>query len=137
MFTVSKPKANRLDLVFSGTLNEETMRVAIDTLIEESQGITNGKMLYKIVDFQMPTVAALVVEFQQLPKLLSLLGKFDKCAVLSDDAWIRTAAEIESAIVPSCDIKAFTLSAVDDAEDWLEGSVDGKDDDEDAGNFPV
>ncbi len=135
MLNVSKPEANRLDLEFSGHLDAEAMRLAIDTLVENSQGISNGKMLYKILDFQMPTMAALVVEFQQLPKLLSLVGKFDKCAVLSDDAWIRTAAEIESAIIPSCEIKAFPLSSAKAAEDWLEGT--GREDNEEADNFPV
>ncbi len=77
------------------------MRSALDHLIEKSEGITNGRMLYKILDFEMPTLGAMAVEFQKMPKLFSLIGRFDKCAVISDTAWIRTAAEIEGTVIPS------------------------------------
>ncbi|MEP1930148.1 MAG: STAS/SEC14 domain-containing protein [Paracoccaceae bacterium] len=136
MLNVSKPSANRLDIELSGALDTEAMRLALDHLIDQSEGITNGRMLYKIVDFEMPTLGAMAVEFQKMPKLFSLIGKFDKCSVLSDTAWIRTAAEIEGAVIPSLEIKSFPLSARKAAEDWLDDSV-GDDSDEEEENFPV
>ena len=111
------------------------MRSALDHLIEKSEGITNGRMLYKILDFEMPTLGAMAVEFQKMPKLFSLIGRFDKCAVISDTAWIRTAAEIEGAVIPSLEIKSFPLSAKKAAEDWLDELVEGESDEEE--NFPV
>jgi hypothetical protein len=137
MFNISKPSANRLDIELSGTLNAETMRTALDQLLENADDITNGRMLYRINDFEMPTMGALAVELQLMPKLFSLVGKFDKCAVLSDASWIRTAAEIEGAIIPSLEIKAFPLSATQAAEDWLEGSAGGNSGAADEENFPV
>ncbi len=136
MLNVSKPSANRLDIELSGALDTEAMRLALDYLVDQSEGITNGRMLYKIVDFEMPTLGAMAVEFQKMPKLFSLIGKFDKCAVLSDTAWIRTAAEIEGAVIPSLEIKSFPLSAMKAAEDWLDDSV-GDDSDQEEDNFPV
>jgi hypothetical protein len=135
MLNVSQPSANRLDIELSGALDIEAMRSALDHLIEKSEGITNGRMLYKILDFEMPTLGAMAVEFQKMPKLFSLIGKFDKCAVLSDTAWIRTAAEIEGAVIPSLKIKSFPLSARKAAEDWLDDRLEGESDEED--NFPV
>ncbi|WP_295317480.1 STAS/SEC14 domain-containing protein [Roseobacter sp.] len=139
MLSVSKPSANRLNLSFSGTLDADQMRIALDKLIEHSDGISGGTMLYRISDFQLPTLGALAVEFRHLPELLSLAGRFEKCAVLSDEAWIRTAAEIEGAIFPSLEIKAFPLSAEEAAEAWLAGTGAGSDEDdaEEAENFPV
>jgi hypothetical protein len=137
MFKISKPSANRLDIELSGTLNAETMRTALDQLLEQSEGIKDGKMLYRINDFEIPTMGALVVELQLMPKLFSLVGKFGRCAVLSDAAWIRTAAEIEGAIIPSLEIKAFPLSAAQAAEDWLDGSESARSGSGDAENFPV
>lgn len=135
MLNVSKPSTNRLDIELSGALDTEAMRSALDHLLEESEGITNGRMLYTILDFEMPTLGAMAVEFQKMPKLFSLIGKFDKCAVLSDTAWIRTAAEIEGAVIPSLEIKSFPLSAKKDAEDWLDDRVDDNSDEEE--NYPV
>ena len=90
-------------------------------------------MLYTISDFEMPSIGAIAVEFQQTPKLFSLIGRFEKCAMLSDASWIRTAAEIEGAVIPSLQIKSFTLSAKKDAEDWLQGRAGNPDEE----NFPV
>ena len=135
MLNVSKPSANRLDIELSGALDTEAMRSALDHLIEKSEGITNGRMLYKILDFEMPTLGAMALEFQKMPKLFSLIGRFDKCAVLSDTAWIRTAAEIEGAVIASLEIKSFPLSGKKAAEDWLDDRVEDESDEEE--NFPV
>lgn len=134
MLTVTKPSSNRLDIVLSGPLNADTMSSALDEMLEKSEGISAGKMLYTIPDFEMPTLGALTVEFQYMPKLFGLIGKFDKCAVVSDMAWIRTAAEIEGALIPGLEIKAFPKAAQDAAEAWLEG-LDSENDDQE--NFPV
>jgi hypothetical protein len=136
MVTVSKPSVDRLDIELSGALGADEMRSLIDDLIEKSEGISHGKMLYTISDFEMPSMGAIAVEFQQMPKLFSLIGKFEKCAVLSDASWIRTAAEIEGAVIPSLRIKSFPLSARKAAEDWLEGRG-GNADSADEENFPV
>lgn len=136
MLNVSKPSANRVDIELSGALDAEAMRSALDHLVEKSEGITHGKMLYKVLDFEMPTMGAMAVELQQMPKLFSFIGKFDKCALLSDTAWIRTVAEIEGAVIPSLEIKSFALADTKAAEDWLDACVE-KEDSEEEENFPV
>ncbi len=122
MLTVTKPTPNRIDIEFNGTLDAETMRVALDDLIAKSEDVSNGRMLYTITEFSMPSLGAIGVELQRLPKLFGLLGKFDRCAVLSDANWLRTAAEIEGALFPGIEIKSFELQEVEDAEAWLAAS---------------
>ena len=136
MLIISKPAPDRLDIELSGTLDAETMRKALDDLLAKSEGIANGKMLYRIRDFELPTLGAIAVEFQQMPRLFSLIGRFDKCAVLCDAAWIRTVAQIEGAVIPNLEIKSFVLTDAAAAEAWLGGA--GTDAAEDAEeNFPV
>ncbi len=134
MLNVSKVAANRVDIELSGTLDADAMRSALDHLVEKSEGVTHGKMLYKISDFEMPTLGAMAVELYRMPKLFGLIGKFDKCAVLSDVAWIRNAAEIEGVVFRSLEIKSFALTDTEAAEAWLDGRVD---DDDEYENFPV
>jgi hypothetical protein len=119
MLKITKSAANRVDIELDGTLDAETMRVALDDLIAKSEGIAKGRMLYTVTDFSLPTLGALGVELQRLPKLFALLGKFERCAVLSDTAWLRTAAEIEGAVIPGIEIKSFELDEAAAAEAWL------------------
>jgi hypothetical protein len=137
MLNVSKPSANRVDIELSGALDAEAMRSVLDHLIEKSESITHGKMLYTISDFEMPTLGAMAVELHRMPKLISLTCKFDKCAVLSDTAWIRTAAEIEGAVIPSLAIKGFALADAKAAEAWLDGRVEEESSGGEDENFPV
>ena len=119
MLKVSKVAANRVDLELAGSLDADAMRTGLDDLIAKSDGVENGLMLYTITDFSMPTASAIGVEFQRLPKLFGMISKFDRCAVLSDQAWLRSAAEIEGALIPGLKIKAFELDQRTQAEDWL------------------
>jgi hypothetical protein len=120
MFTVTKPAANRVDIELSGTLNADGMRAALDDLIEKSEDVVDGRMLYRITDFSFPTLGAIGVEFARLPKLFGLIGKFDRCAVLTDAGWIAKAAEIEGALIPGIEIKSFDLNEREVAEAWLQ-----------------
>jgi SpoIIAA-like len=122
MLTVTKPAPNRVNIEFSGALDAETMRVALDDLIAKSEDVTNGRMLYTITNFSMPSLGAIGIELQRLPKLFGLLGKFDRCAVLSDESWLRAAAELEGVLFPGIEIKSFELQEAKDAEAWLAAS---------------
>ena len=127
MLKVTKQSSDRIDLELIGTLDTDSMRRALDELIEQSEDVRNGRMLYKVSELSLPTLGAIGVEITRLPKLFGLLSKFDKCAVLSDASWIRKAAEIEGALFPSLDIKSFKLEELDLAEHWLDlkDSADG------------
>lgn len=117
MLKILKPSENRVDVQLDGTLDAQIMRDALDDLIAKAESVQNGRMLYTLTNFTMPTLGAIGVEITRLPKLFSLLGKFDKCAVVADLAWVRKAAEIEGALFPGIEIKSFESPQL--AEDWL------------------
>lgn len=119
MLKITKPTAHRIEIELNGTIDADMMAKSLDDLIAMSEGVTHGRMLYRIPAFAMPTLGAIAVEFHRLPKLIGLLGKFDKCAVLSDAAWLRRAAEVEGAIFPGIQIKSFEMNGLDEAEAWL------------------
>jgi hypothetical protein len=116
---VKKQSANRVDIELNGSLDAIEMRVGLDALIEQSKDVSHGHMLYKISDFSFPTLGAIGVEMSLLPAMFALLGKYDKCAVLCDTGWLRTAAEIEGALFPGIDIKSFEFNKDAEAETWL------------------
>ena len=119
MFKVIPNGKNRLDIELNGKLDSETMKVALDEVLSNSKGIENGRMLYTINDFQIPSMSAIMVEFSRLPAMFGLLKHFDRAAVLSDKTWIKKVSELEGALFPGIEIKAFDLDQKAEAETWL------------------
>ena len=119
MFQVSTNGPNRIDITFDGKLDSDEMKVALDELTKCAQGIENGRMLYRVVDFKLPTLGAIAVELSRLPEMFKLIRKFDRAAVLADKDWVQTVSEIEGALIPGLTIKAFDLDETEEAERWL------------------
>ena len=119
MFKVIPNGKNRLDIVLSGKLDVEEMKVALDELASKSENIENGKMLYEIIDFHLPSLGAIVIEFSRLPSMFGLIKKFDRAAVLTDKTWLKMVSELEGTLIPGLEIKAFSRDQKGEAEAWL------------------
>lgn len=119
MFKVIKNGMNRLDIQLSGKLDTEEMKIALDELVSMSENIENGKMLYEIIDFHLPTLGAIVIELSRLPSMVGLIKKFDRAAVLTDKAWLKKVSEFEGAFFQDLEIKAFNRNQKEEAEAWL------------------
>lgn len=127
MLIVTHPAPNRIDIELTATLDAEMMRAGLDDLVEKSQAVSDGVMLYKIPSFSMPTGGALMVEMLRLPQLFETIGHFKRCAVVTDIGWLRTAAEVEGALIPGLRIKGFAIGDIAQAEGWLASGL-GEDD---------
>ena len=119
MFTIESNGPNRLDLTLSGKLDAEEMKAALDDLVRKSEGIENGRMLYDVIDFHLPSLAAIKVEFSRLPEMFRLIKRFDRAAVLSDKTWLKKVSELEGLFYPGLEIKAFDRDQKEAAEAWL------------------
>ena len=120
MLNVTKTAPNRVEIDLSGELDAASMAIGLDELISVSAGVENGQILYRIPTFSMPSLSALGVEFTRLPSLISLLDKYDRCAVLTDVEWLRSAAEFEGVLIPGFEVKAFALDDEAAAVAWLD-----------------
>ena len=121
MFKVIPNGINRLDIELSGKLNAENMKIALDELVSKSQNIENGKMLYDVIDFHLPSLGAITIEFSRFPSMLGLMKKFNRAAVLTDKSWLKKVSEFEGALFPGLEIKAFDRNQRTEAEAWLSG----------------
>lgn len=119
MVKVIQNGVNRLDIEMSGKLNAEEMRIALDELVSKSKNIENGKMLYEIIDYHLPSLDAILIEFLRLPSMLGFLKKFERAAVLTDKAWLKKVSELEGVLFPGVEIKAFSRDQRVEAEAWL------------------
>jgi hypothetical protein len=119
MFKVIPNGINRLDIELSGKLDTEEMKIALDELVSKSENIEKGTMLYEIIDFHLPSLGAIAVEFSRLPAMFGLMKKFDRAAVLTDKTWLKKVSEFEGALFPNLEIKAFNRDQKAEAEAWL------------------
>ncbi|MFW9835743.1 MAG: STAS/SEC14 domain-containing protein [Candidatus Thorarchaeota archaeon] len=119
MFKVIQKGVNRLDIEMTGKLNSEKMKIALDELVVKSKNIEHGKMLYDIIDFHLPSLAAIVIEFSRLPSMFGLMKRFDRAAVLTDKTWLKKVSEFEGTLFPGLEIKAFDRNQKEEAEAWL------------------
>jgi len=95
------------------------MKIALDELISKSNDIENGKMLCDIIDFHLPTPGAIGIELSRLPLMFGLMKKFDRAAVLTDKTKLKKVSELEGALFPGLEIKAFNRDQKTEAESWL------------------
>jgi hypothetical protein len=119
MFKVTQNGLNRIDIELSGKLNSEEMKIALDELVSKSMNIENGKMLFDVIDFHLPSLGAIGIELSRLPEMFRLMKKFDRAAVLSDKTWIKKISEFEGVLFPGLKIKAFNRDQKAEAEAWL------------------
>jgi hypothetical protein len=120
VFKIERVREDRLDIEMSGKLDTEGMARALDDLVEKTEGIENGKMLYDVVDYHLPTFGAIKLEFSRLPGMLGLIKRFRRAAVLTDKKWLSAIAELEGLLMPGLQIKAFPREDRGAAEAWLE-----------------
>jgi len=104
---------------FSGKLDSTEMEMALDEIVTHSEGIEDGEMLFEIPEFRFPTPGAMAVEFSRLPAMFRVIRRFNKAAVLADEAWVQRVSELEGMLIPWMRIKAFKLSEKPVAEAWL------------------
>ena len=119
MFRIERISADRVNIEMSGKLDDESMRRALDDIVAKTGDIEHGAMLYDVIDYHLPTVGAIRIEFARLPSMLGLMKKFDRAAVLTDKRWLKTVSELEGLFFPHLEIKGFRREDRDEAEAWL------------------
>jgi len=119
MFEITRKGADRLDITMSGKLNAEEMKTALDELVDKSEKIENGRMLYDVIDFHLPSLSAIAIEFSRFPAMFKWIRKFRRAAVLADRSWIKKVSELEGSLIPGLDIKVFDRNRRTEAEIWL------------------
>ncbi len=119
MFRITPKSPNRVDIEVSGKFDRDDMKVALDELLAKTKDIRNGRMLYRVGDFELPTLSAFVVKLSRLPEMFRLIRNFDRAAVLADKKWLKTVSAIEGALIPGLEIKGFDPDQEAQAEAWL------------------
>lgn len=120
MMNITKVGSNRVDVEFSGKLDSEQMTKVLDGIFTAIEDMEHGVLLYRIGKLEIPTMGAIAVELKNLPKIFRMIRKIDRIAVVCDQDWIQTWAEIEGKLIPGLEMKSFDLDDEIEAVAWLD-----------------
>ena len=123
MFKIIR-KNDRIEIEISGKLDTQNMIIALDELVSLSENIENGTMLFDVIDYHLPSLGAIKEEFSRLPSMLGFMKKFTRAALLTDKTWLKMIAELEGAVYPGLEIKAFRRNQRSEAEAWLSEEIE-------------
>jgi hypothetical protein len=91
-------------------------------MVEQSlSGNDKTHMFIEAVGFGGFEAAHLPEYLRRALPLLGKLGRFGRIAVVSDQAWVRAAARIESALLPNIGYEVFDIDQREQALAWVEG----------------
>ena len=122
MLDIYIKEPNMIGLTLDGAIDSAMMEKGLDDLIELSENVENGSLFYKISNFEMPALSALGVQLTKLPALFSLIRRYQKCAVITDQNWVAKTAEIKGSLIPGLTIKAFSPDQEADALAFLKST---------------
>lgn len=123
MLKIEQEKDGTFVIEVSGKIDAGEMEKGLSSFIEDTQALEGGKLLYKITNFELPTLGAMVVEMRMIPELFALIRRFDKAAVIADASWIRSMAEWEGMLFPGFEIKSFMPGHEKEARSWLKSEA--------------
>ncbi len=119
MFDITPDPKGFVHLTISGKITPEEMQAGLEAFLGCLEDGKKTDFLYTITGIEFPAIGALGVEFSYIPLLLTSLKKIGKVAVIADQAWLRTAAEVEGKVIPGLTIQSFAPDEANLAEKWL------------------
>ncbi|QIK40668.1 STAS/SEC14 domain-containing protein [Pontivivens nitratireducens] len=122
MLNVELKASNRIEITASGRVEMQAMKAALDRLITLAEPLKHVTCLADMTDVTLPDADAIRAEIDRLPKVEGLLGKIDKAAVVTNQAWIAEAAKGEADRFPALDIRIYQSHEHDRARAWLSGT---------------
>ncbi|MEM9813041.1 MAG: STAS/SEC14 domain-containing protein [Pseudomonadota bacterium] len=119
MLTIERKGPGRIDVSVAGRIGTLEMEAGLERLIAETGDMSAADMLTRVSGRAWPSVGALTVKLRKLPELLALRRRFRRVALVADAGWLRSAAELEGALLPGIQVRGFRPADAGAAEDWL------------------
>ena len=84
----------------------------------------SGNLLIDMSKMDDITGAGLRAQLKNVPALLRFVYSLDRIAFISHQEWLRTAARLESALLPGVEYKVYDTDEEDAAVAWVTGEQD-------------
>lgn len=123
MFRIDHAPDGLIEITLDSHSDPAETEAALQHLIGDLEAADLSNLLVHMGDAGLPQISTLAVQLRHLPHLMRLLSRIDRIAVLSDQGWVRTGAEIEGLVLPGVDIRAWPHADEAAARIWARGGV--------------
>jgi hypothetical protein len=116
--------ADALALRLSGKINGADLDALMDRLDERMAQTGDVHLFVETHEIDGIEIASLPSYFARAMPLFGKLGRFGRIAVVADQAWVRIATRLESALLPGISYRTFLPEERDEALAWVRGASD-------------
>ena len=89
-------------------------------MLDLTQQHEDAGILIRMSHMDLGALMKVARDIARRPEYLESKGRAGRAAILTDQAWIRNSATIETSVMPRLDAKVFDLSEEVDARVWLD-----------------
>ncbi|QFT76440.1 STAS/SEC14 domain-containing protein [Erythrobacter sp. THAF29] len=111
------------DHAYSITVMAEFRQADAERLVEFAKERNKegggGNVLIDLTAASDISLSAVTVELAHIPTLLKWVYGLDRIAIVSDDDWVRTAARVESAMLPGVTYAVYDEDEAEAARKWV------------------
>lgn len=119
MISIERLSTKSHQIVIYGEVNgDDLAQLTAFAKDQNTQGL-GGNALFDLVSMASFSWTAMLGELAHVPALLQWIYRLDRIAVVSDEEWIRSAARLESALLPGLAYAVYDAHEAERARAWV------------------
>ena len=116
------PHAHRITAI--AEFREADVETLLDFAKERNEAADGGNLLIDVTALTDISFAAVLDEIGHMGTFMRFIYGLDRIAIVSDEKWIRTAARLESALLPGVVYQVYDDDEAEAARAWVMEEVD-------------
>lgn len=114
---------NMIRLTVNGPVAQEETNAALEWFNQIGQEQGEYDLYLEIPKMNFEGLGDVRKTFLNLAHIMRGMENCNKCAVVTDSAFLRSTAQIESAALPNMELGSFGIVDLAEAENWLDKSA--------------
>ncbi|ODS97237.1 MAG: hypothetical protein ABS49_09910 [Erythrobacter sp. SCN 62-14] len=106
-------------ILIYGEISADDISQLVAFAKQQNEAQRGGNVLFDLVSLASFSWTAMLGELAQVPALLQWVYRLDRIAVISDEEWIRSAARLESALLPGVTYAVYDADEAERARAWV------------------
>lgn len=119
MINFEKLSAKAHRIVVIAEFHQSDAQQVVEFAKAQNEAGGGGNLLVDVTSMADFTLSSIIEELVHIPTLLKSLYGFERIAIVSDEKWIRTAARLESALLPGVTYQVYDDDEADAALAWV------------------